>query len=304
MDYLPPAIKELALNPAFVELVYWMGVMCFGIAGAGLAFAFASRPVKDPAEKGNPSTTAGSGFVTRLGASLVHLLRWQPESGGRVERWVSWYALSGRELSVPLMWGLSACLGLAGMAIGSAFGPLASFILGGVFAGFYPLMIASRVSRLETEFVRGLPTTIILLMAEHRAGSSIEGALDRLSERPGAISRFISLTLAQSRQQADAIPLFSRSEQTGALAAQARVLALPELIHLVQTLEDVENQGQSANRVMERLNDMQVIELTKRGRDQIHTLSQRLVFVIALFFLAPIMGLLLYSLFTPVMGAF
>ena len=300
MDFLPPQLEQLTLPPAAAALFYWLSVAGFGLAGGGFALAAASRP----RGAARPDAAAGRGMLTSLGESVVRLLRWQPARHGRVERWQAWCALTGKPLSLPLLWGMSCSLGLAGLALGSVLGPVAAVLLAGLAGAAYPLVIANRVAGLEAEFVRSLPTTIILIMAEHKAGGSIEGALDRLSERPGLISHFFADTLARTRQDnsEDPVPLFSRDEQTGTLARRARALRLPELQHLIETLETVAAQGPAADQVLSRLNDMQVIELTKRGRDRINALSQRLVIVIAAFFLLPIMGLLLFGLFTPLIG--
>ena len=291
MDLVQAAFGDVALPPAAVQLFRLLALVTAGIGGGGLAFAAVQVAAR-------PRTGGGAeGAMAAFGGLLARVVRWNPAENRALARWQAWRDLEGQPLSLPFLLGLSAALGLAGLAVGSALSPLFALLVGLLGAGAYPLHIQLQVKGWMTEFRNGLPATIILLMAEHKAGASIEGSLERLAERPGRIARFLDDALARTRRGRE--PLFSRGQHAGVLAGRARILGLPELRHLVHTLEEVENQGRAANRVMERLNDVQVIELGRRATDSINALERQLVVMIAVFFLFPILCLLLMGLMIP-----
>lgn len=297
MDILQATFGDLALPPAAVQLFRFLALASCGTAGGSLAFAALQAAARSRTGDGG-----AEGVLASLGALLARSLRWDPAGDGRLARWQAWHELEDRPLSIPFLLGLAAALGLAGLAVGSILSPLGALLVGLLGAGAYPLRIWLRVNGQMTEFRRGLPSSIILLLAEHKAGASIEGSLAQLAERPGPMARFLADALTRTRQGDE--PLFSRGEHPGVLTRRARLLGLPELMHLVHTLESVENQGRAANQVMQKLNDLQVVELNKQAVDSINALERRLVVLIAVFFLFPILGLLLMSLMVPLFDAF
>ena len=295
LDSLRNIAETLELSPAAARMFQIMALLCCGLAGGSLAYAIATAA---------PDTTSrgAAGTLTGLGHALSTVLRWNPAQSRAAVRWQAWRELEGKPLSLPFVIGVAAALGLAGLGVGLVLSPLMGLI--GALAGgaAYPLLINSQVNGQMTDFRRGLPSSIILLLAEHRAGASIEGSIERLAERPGPMARFLQDALDRTRLGTE--PLFSRGESPGALARRASQLGMPELQHLIHTLEVVENQGRAGNEVMDRLNSMQIIDLNKRSTDQLNALERRMVVMIAVFFLFPIMGLMLLSMFVPLLSAF
>ncbi len=179
--------------------------------------------------------------------------------------------------------------------------PVAFLIPVGAFA--YPLVrLRSKARAVRKRVFRTLPETAALIAAELAAGTAPDVAVARATAIPGPLSMLLKEAVEASR--ATGRPLFSRKPITGTLVETLGKSGLPALHAFGSQLDLVASKGVAGAVLMSEIARALGQEYRARLQSEVEKLDSRLVLIVALFFFAPFVALLLFAALSPIMAVF
>lgn len=217
-------------------------------------------------------------------------LRWAQRGGQYIGR-----SLGGVVFQGLLFAGLSALL----IPVNPA--PVSFLLPVGAFA--YPLVrLRSKANTVRKRVFRTLPETAALIAAELAAGTAPDVAVARAAAIPGPLSALLREAVELSRTTGK--PLFSRQPITGTLMEVLGGSGIPALHAFGSQLDLVAGKGVAGAALMGEIARALSVEYRARLQSEVEKLDSRLVLVVALFFFAPFVALLLFAALSPILAVF
>lgn len=217
-------------------------------------------------------------------------LRWAQRGGQYIGR-----SLGGVVFQGLLFAGLSALL----IPVNPA--PVSFLLPVGAFA--YPLVrLRSKANTVRKRVFRTLPETAALIAAELAAGTAPDVAVARAAAIPGPLSALLREAVELSRTTGK--PLFSRQPITGTLMEALGGSGIPALHAFGSQLDLVAGKGVAGAALMGEIARALSVEYRARLQSEVEKLDSRLVLVVALFFFAPFVALLLFAALSPILAVF
>jgi Flp pilus assembly protein TadB len=217
-------------------------------------------------------------------------LRWAQRGGQYIGQ-----SLGGVVFQGLLFAGLSALL----IPVNPA--PVSFLLPVGAFA--YPLVrLRSKANTVRKRVFRTLPETAALIAAELAAGTAPDVAVARAAAIPGPLSALLREAVELSRTTGK--PLFSRQPITGTLMEALGGSGIPALHAFGSQLDLVAGKGVAGAALMGEIARALSVEYRARLQSEVEKLDSRLVLVVALFFFAPFVALLLFAALSPILAVF
>lgn len=217
-------------------------------------------------------------------------LRWAQRGGQYIGR-----SLGGVVFQGLLFAGLSALL----IPVNPA--PVSFLLPVGAFA--YPLVrLRSKANTVRKRVFRTLPETAAMIAAELAAGTAPDVAVARAAAIPGPLSALLREAVELSRTTGK--PLFSRQPITGTLMEVLGGSGIPALHAFGSQLDLVAGKGVAGAALMGEIARALSVEYRAILQSEVEKLDGRLVLVVALFFFAPFVALLLFAALSPILAVF
>lgn len=258
-------------------------------ADKALADFYAGQGDAKPAGRQEQIGMAVAGRLLSV-ASWEDHLRWAQRGGQYL----------GQSLGGIVFQGLLyAALALLVLLVNPA--PVAFLVPVGAFV--YPLVrLRSKARTARKRVFRTLPETAALIAAELAAGTAPDVAVARATAIPGALS--VLLREAVEACRATGRPLFSRKPIVGTLAETLSQSGLPALHAFGSQLDLVASKGVAGSTLMSEIARALGQEYRAKLQSEVEKLDSRLVLIVALFFFAPFVAVLLAAALMPVMSIF
>ncbi len=217
-------------------------------------------------------------------------LRWAQRGGQYIGQ-----SLGGVVFQGLLLAGLSLLIVLINPAPASLLLPVGAFA--------YPLVrLRSKANTVRKRVFRTLPETAALIAAELAAGTAPDVAVARAAAIPGPLSALLREAVELSRTTGK--PLFSRQPITGTLMEVLGGSGIPALHAFGSQLDLVAGKGVAGAALMGEIARALSVEYRARLQSEVEKLDSRLVLVVALFFFAPFVALLLFAALSPILAVF
>lgn len=211
-----------------------------------------------------------------------------------------WLMLSGASPTVATTIGLSALLGIVGLALPILTGLPITLVLT-AFGASYPFVRLRRQANLiRRSVLRALPELTALMAAEMAAGNPPDRALERATEWGGPLALLMRKVVERAR--ATSRPVFGRGDLPGMLVEVVGEYDLPALKAFATQIDLAARKGAAGPELMEGLARTLIIEYKDRALRQAEALDNRLAVPSVLFFFLPFMFLLLAPLLIPLMA--
>jgi tight adherence protein C len=217
-------------------------------------------------------------------------LRWAQRGGQYIGQ-----SLGGVVFQGLLLAGLSLLIVLINPAPASLLLPVGAFA--------YPLVrLRSKANTVRKRVFRTLPETAALIAAELAAGTAPDVAVARAAAIPGPLSALLREAVELSRTTGK--PLFSRQPITGTLMEALGGSGIPALHAFGSQLDLVAGKGVAGAALMGEIARALSVEYRARLQSEVEKLDGCLVLVVALFFFAPFVALLLFAALSPILAVF
>ena len=246
-------------------------------------------------------TPAAGAVADRMGAQL------QARLGGNTfafwPRWDLWLSLAGTppRLHRVLGWGLLG--GLVALALLLPLQALLGLLaLPGVLCGLL-LYYRSQMGLVRNRLTRELPDMLLILAAEMAANRNLGQVLMIYSDKPGPIAAFIRRVADEVAAGIEGEGLFAHDSETreGAIVQLARRFDHADLLNVMQMLNRIENEGAHAASSISILSKQHLTDRIELIEKRASTLENQLHGIVFVFFLIPLLGLLLVPILAPLL---
>jgi hypothetical protein len=239
-----------------------------------------------------PFNAVAAKIPPAMSLSVERYLYWAQFEG----KWVGWTAVE--------FWGLRLAIMLVGFALGML--ALEDWMLAGVAAAIGYAWIGSRLSgpaeKAIREIEQGLPEVAGQIAMLVGTGKPISEALRTVAASKGIIARWLQWTLA--RRPAER-PLLGRTAggRPGWLREEAERSRVPGLINLAVQLDILQEAGTGSRLLLNSLAESVAAEYQARVMARAEALDDKLVPIVAVFYLIPYLAGLLIPVFAGSAGS-
>lgn len=250
-------------------------------------------------------------WADALGAGLVKALSSDQEAGDVLlpSRWTfftvwqSWLQLDPDETPRTLARELGKAFLLA-LVIGGGLMFLSITLGVGAFVVtcIIPfLLMRSSAQKLRQQAQGELPELMLLLSAEVAAGQSFENAITFMSRLPGALHRFLYLAVRHSEQEQ--VSLFTTADRRGVLVQMVRRLQDPMISLAFTSFDHVTIQGAHAAGTLRQNNETIIANKDRLMQERGQRMETMLFVLLTIFFMLPLLSLLLMPIGFSLMQA-